>query len=97
MSSKEHSKYYNRLSNFYTGLFSWFSINFVGHAFRQIFAPPSKIETLDEKACINLFVKEVLMRLLKGLKLSLDNVVKFYEIWDVHRVVLKMDRGYKFG
>ncbi len=37
------------------------------------------------------------MRVLKGLKLPLDKVVKFYEIWDVHRVVLKMDKGYKYG
>ena len=77
-------KYYKVLASFYIGLFSWFNVHFMAHAFRQIFSPPVKIETLDEKACINLFVKEVVMRVLKGLTWGLDNVIKFYEIWDEH-------------
>jgi hypothetical protein len=97
-SSKHLDRYYARLSSFYIGLFSWFPLHFVGHVFRQIFAPPTQIETLDEKACINLFVKEVLMRILLGLRYKLEDVIRFYEIWDVNRCVLKaVDHGYRYG
>jgi hypothetical protein len=89
--------YYTRLTAFYVGLFSWYPVHFFAHSFRTLFAPPAKVETLDEKACLNLFVKEVLLRVLKGLHLQLEEVIKFYEIWDVHRVVLKtIDQGYKY-
>ena len=96
-SSRAMGSYYKRLSSFYVGLFSWFNIQFIGHAFKQVFSPPVKVETLDEKACINLFVQEVVMRILKGLRFNLSSVIKFYEIWDTHRVVLKMTNGYQYG
>lgn len=34
---------------------------------------------------------------MKGLRLSLEDITTFYRIWDVKRVVLKMNRGYYAG
>ncbi|CDW81864.1 UNKNOWN [Stylonychia lemnae] len=95
----EQSSYYKRLTSFYIGFFSWFNIVFIANKFRQVFAPPNKLDiaTLEEKACLNLFVKQVLFRIIKGLKLSLSEVQKFYEIWDTFGAILKMNKGYKYG
>ena len=86
------------MTSFYIGLFSWFPLHFFAHSFKQIFSPPLKVETLDEKACLSHFIEQVLLRVLKGLRLSVGDIVKFYEIWDENRVVMRgVDKGYKYG
>eukprot|EP00347_Sterkiella_histriomuscorum_P021908 403332352 len=99
--SKAHqSFYYKTMTSFYIGIFSWFPIMFIAHSFKQVFSPPkpqNTIATLEEKACLNLFVKQVIMRIIKGLRLSINEVTQFYEIWDPHGAIMKMNKGYKFG
>ena len=55
---------------------------------------PGRVETLEDKACLNLFVKEVIMRIMKGLRIGLGDINTFYKIWDEKRVVMNMSKGY---
>ena len=70
------------MTSFYVGIFSWFKIHFIAMTFRKIFTPPLKVETLEDKACLNLFVKEVVLWILKGLKVKVNDITTFYKLWD---------------
>lgn len=85
------------MSSFYVGMLSWFEVHFIAQMMRKIFKPPRQVETLDEKASLNIFMKEIMLRVIKGLKMKVDNITTFYKIWDDKRVVLKMTQGYKLA
>ena len=84
---------------FYAGFFSWFvpastapqerDINFVATVFGKVFTgpKPGMLDTLAEKACLNYFVDEVLIRLFSALKMKSTDIEVFCGAWDPHQLI----------
>jgi hypothetical protein len=85
------SGYYKRMTGFYAGFFSWFSVDMTAIVFKRIFVPPTKqtAQTLKEKSLLSYFVDQVLVRFFQARKFSMKEVASFYKAWDPDRLVLQ--------